>query len=337
MESSSPADGEITQYVPDGSAQSCVAIRGICGQPPKTNREDFNDGFDSRNYALEMLRLRETLRRNAQMELMSYYDGHNLPYYDKIELDENGWVVTPPADHRLSDALVFLVIGQNLVVTRNRHGKWPADFNSDGDIYPMAIGRPTGSHLHKYMWLLTKKVAYAKMKHTGRHLGEVTVSPKELRAPFDSDTAFNVDFDSYDWSKFTPIPTFDCATKRLVLALQGSGVIITPPANIRGFNPAAGPTKTNFANRLVDIDQTTWSSMANASYQRISSFSLLDKNAARTMPKSLDKMENVTKVEPSLYRDIPRETSATVFDDWLAILDGRNRSFTRTSEALQPP
>jgi hypothetical protein len=51
------------------------------------------------------------------MEIMGYYNGHNLPYYGKVELHENGWIVTPPADHRLSDALVFLVVGQTLVKT----------------------------------------------------------------------------------------------------------------------------------------------------------------------------------------------------------------------------
>ncbi|KAJ6190943.1 hypothetical protein N7519_000964 [Penicillium mononematosum] len=110
----------------------------------------------------------------------AYSDKHNLPYYNEIELDDDGWLVTPPAGHRLSDALVFLIVGQNLVVARNRHGKWPADFNSDGDLNPdrwpqgdpvviWAHGIPfipvyadyyalVGSHLHKYMWLLTKKL-----------------------------------------------------------------------------------------------------------------------------------------------------------------------------------
>jgi hypothetical protein len=76
------------------------------------------------------------MNKNAQMELVAYNNRHNLPYYDKLEFDDDGWLVTPPADHRLSDALVFFIIGQNLVVARNRHGKWPSDFNSDGDLYP---------------------------------------------------------------------------------------------------------------------------------------------------------------------------------------------------------
>lgn len=53
-------------------------------------------------------------------------------------MDAYGIVLHPPAEHRLSDALVFPIIRHNVIVkrNRNRHGKWPADFNSDGDIYP---------------------------------------------------------------------------------------------------------------------------------------------------------------------------------------------------------
>jgi hypothetical protein len=126
-------------------------------------------------------------------------------------------------------------------------------------------------------WTLTKKVSHAKLKHTGWHLGEITVS---LRPP--SDTTSNVDFDSYDWSKFTPVP-IDRATKRLILAFQGTSLVMTPPANIRGFHPAAGPTKTSPANRPNDIDEPTWSSMADASYQNITTFSPLDRSAVYTV------------------------------------------------------
>jgi hypothetical protein len=81
--------------------------------------------------------------------------------------------------------LVFLIVGQNAVVARNRHGEWPADFNYDGDIYPdrwpvdepvivWAHGLPfipvladyhalAGSHLRKHMWLLTKIMSHAKI------------------------------------------------------------------------------------------------------------------------------------------------------------------------------
>lgn len=59
------------------------------------------------------------------MELAWYTDTHELHYYDKIEFDEHGWLITPPGDYRLSDALVSLIVGPNIVVARNRHGKWP--------------------------------------------------------------------------------------------------------------------------------------------------------------------------------------------------------------------
>ncbi|KAJ5529861.1 hypothetical protein N7527_003254 [Penicillium freii] len=39
------------------------------------------------------------------------HEQHKLPYYDKIEFNSQGLLVPPPADHRLSDALIFLIIG----------------------------------------------------------------------------------------------------------------------------------------------------------------------------------------------------------------------------------
>jgi hypothetical protein len=36
------------------------------------------------------------MNKNTQMELTAYTDKHKLPYYDKIEFDEHGWLVTPP-------------------------------------------------------------------------------------------------------------------------------------------------------------------------------------------------------------------------------------------------
>ncbi|KAJ5230900.1 hypothetical protein N7489_011608 [Penicillium chrysogenum] len=46
----------------------------------------------------------------------------------------SGHFITPP-DVRLSDAPVFLVITTGVPI-RQRHVRWPADFNSDGDIEP---------------------------------------------------------------------------------------------------------------------------------------------------------------------------------------------------------
>jgi hypothetical protein len=40
-------------------------------------------------------------KRTRQME---------LPYYDEINLDADGKLIAPPAETRLSDALVFLII-----------------------------------------------------------------------------------------------------------------------------------------------------------------------------------------------------------------------------------
>lgn len=47
--------------------------------------------------------------------------------------------MSPPGDHHLSDALGFLVVGQNIVAARNRYRKWPADFDRTGDHLPGAV------------------------------------------------------------------------------------------------------------------------------------------------------------------------------------------------------
>ncbi|KAJ5184636.1 hypothetical protein N7491_007494 [Penicillium cf. griseofulvum] len=54
--------------------------------------------------------------KNAQCNLDIKPRGLNLPYYDKLRYAQNDKVITPPAEHRLSDALVFLIIGHNIVV-----------------------------------------------------------------------------------------------------------------------------------------------------------------------------------------------------------------------------
>ncbi|KAJ5207290.1 hypothetical protein N7491_002079 [Penicillium cf. griseofulvum] len=110
---------------------------------------------------------------------MDYHIRHPNTPGKTIENKKNGKLVTPPAEHHLSDALAFLVIGHTVVVARNRHAKSPADFNLDGDIYPdrWPIGEPvimweyglpflavhadyyvlTGSTLRPGSWLLTRK------------------------------------------------------------------------------------------------------------------------------------------------------------------------------------
>ncbi|KAJ5615278.1 hypothetical protein N7537_000392 [Penicillium hordei] len=270
-------------------------------RPSSTRPSNPRYGICADDEARDTARHLSVMNKNAQLELAGYSKDHDLPYYDKIEFDSNGYLVLPPGDHRLSDALVFLIVGQNVAATRNRHGKWPADFDSAGDIYPRRwpMGHPVivwahgipfipvfadyyalvGSHLRKYLWLITTKTSHAKLKHEGWHLGEITVSPKKLHPPVDMSRILNVDFDAYDWSKFTPVPTFKCSTKRQVLVLQGATLTLTRPANIRGFHPNAGPSQNTVANRPNDVDDETWSTRRASPYRRTNAISLIDKRA----------------------------------------------------------
>ncbi|OQE90770.1 hypothetical protein PENNAL_c0011G09404 [Penicillium nalgiovense] len=164
-----------------------------------------------------------TMNKNSRMELAAYTDKHKLLYYDTIEFDDHGWLVTPPGDHRLSDTLVFLIAGQNIVVARNCYSKWLADFNSDSDIYSdrwpisdpvimWAYGLPFIPIFANYYALEDEPCQDQAPRW---HLGEIVVSAKKLPPP--ADTTFKVDFGTHNWSKFSPVPTLNCATKRQVL------------------------------------------------------------------------------------------------------------------------
>ncbi|KAJ5840714.1 uncharacterized protein N7525_005902 [Penicillium rubens] len=54
---------------------------------------------------------------------------------EEMATQSAGHFITPPSDVRLSDAPVFLGITTGVPI-RQRHVRWPADFNSDGDIEP---------------------------------------------------------------------------------------------------------------------------------------------------------------------------------------------------------
>lgn len=119
------------------------------------------------------------MNRRAQHVLKAKAKNTDLPYCDEIRYDTNGYVADPPSGHRLSDALVFLIIAQNTVAARYRHARWPADFDCAGDIYadrwPMghpvilwAFGIPfvaiyadyyimSRTSCRPYIWLLNKK------------------------------------------------------------------------------------------------------------------------------------------------------------------------------------
>lgn len=120
-----------------------------------------------------------TMNKNAQLGLVKYDKYWRLPYYDKIEFDGRGHLVSPPGDHRLSDALVFLIVGQNVVAARNRHGKWPADFDTAGDISPSRwpMGHPV------VVWLM----AFHSSQYTPIIMPRGISSTKILMAGYNKD------------------------------------------------------------------------------------------------------------------------------------------------------
>lgn len=70
-----------------------------------------------------------TMNKNAQWTLNRRQRQAELPYYDEVKLTVNGRLITPPADKRLSDTLVFLIIGHNTVAKRNLFPRNLSDSN----------------------------------------------------------------------------------------------------------------------------------------------------------------------------------------------------------------
>lgn len=75
----------------------------------------------------------------------------NLLYYDTISYNDQGEFVPLPADVRLSDPLIFVIIAHNVTPGKKRNTRWPYDFNTDGNIYPESwpMGDPVVSSRRK--------------------------------------------------------------------------------------------------------------------------------------------------------------------------------------------
>ncbi|KAJ6178514.1 hypothetical protein N7519_008975 [Penicillium mononematosum] len=156
-----------------------------------------------------------------------------------IDPDDDRLII-PPSDRRLSDALAFLIAGHDVVPQRSRYGKWPADFNSDGDIHPdrwpmgapvvvWAFGLPftavyrdyyamVGSRLRKYIWLVTKKTSGDALRHIGFHFGEIVAPRDKLPAVIDQKTTLHINAENYDWTHFKEIPSICCVSQDLTEA-----------------------------------------------------------------------------------------------------------------------
>ncbi|KAJ5531010.1 hypothetical protein N7527_004403 [Penicillium freii] len=74
----------------------------------------------------------DSCERDAAKFDFCYYT--TLPYFNTLTQDKDGYFVPPPADVRLSDRLVFLIIAHIMYPGKLHNARWPADFNTDGDI-----------------------------------------------------------------------------------------------------------------------------------------------------------------------------------------------------------
>jgi hypothetical protein len=64
-------------------------------RPTSTQRSRARYGFCDDDEILPTTRHLTMMNKKAQMELAAYSDKHKLPYYDRIDVDDHGWLVTP--------------------------------------------------------------------------------------------------------------------------------------------------------------------------------------------------------------------------------------------------
>lgn len=104
--------------------------RAITERPTK---EKTRDGLCEPKYSDEYANHVANMNLYAQWRLRNTRPNTRLPYYNTLTYDDDGDLVTPPADVRLSDRLVFLIVVNNICPGKDRNDRWPTDFNSDGD------------------------------------------------------------------------------------------------------------------------------------------------------------------------------------------------------------
>ncbi|CAI7630253.1 unnamed protein product [Penicillium viridicatum] len=95
-----------------------------------------SDGFCKPPARLPAARHLANMNRQCQWILNNVRPAGTMTYCDTVIYDKAGYFMPPPADVRLSDRLVFLIVAKNMYPGKQRNARWPADFNTDGDSVP---------------------------------------------------------------------------------------------------------------------------------------------------------------------------------------------------------
>ncbi|KAK4865000.1 hypothetical protein LT330_001623 [Penicillium expansum] len=252
------------------------------------------------------------MNEQAQWILQNVYPNDKLPYYDTVEYDEQGCLVVPPVDVRLSDALVFLVSVNNLYPGKARSGRWPSDFNSDGDIVPerwpmgdavviWAHGLPflpvfggyyilTGARLRHYTWILDKKRRRRDMPITGIHFGEVVAPPTQI-----GDNPLQMQYDDGEWRRFHSRLTMRCSPTDLIMTYTRDIMILTPLPYIIGFHPHSGELPRWTMDQPDDISDEHWRKLIAKPYTHASDVAIMGLGPGAHVDTSLLRRPHINK------------------------------------------
>ncbi|KAJ6178257.1 hypothetical protein N7519_008718 [Penicillium mononematosum] len=96
-----------------------------------------------------------------------------------------------------------------------------------------------GSHLRKYIWLVTKKTSGDALTHKGFHFGEIVARPDKLPQAVNPKTTLHIDAEDYDWTHFKDAPSMRCVANNLILTYYHGDLTLTRPTNIAGVGALA--------------------------------------------------------------------------------------------------
>lgn len=252
------------------------------------------------------------MNRQCQWVLDNVKPHDTVPYHDTVRYDKDGYFVPPPADVRLSDRLVFLIIANNLYPGKQRNARWPSDFNTDGDVFPdrwptgggvvmWMHGLPfvpifsgyyvlVGAKFRHYLWIADKKQRNRDMSPDmkGLRFGQIVLPPDCV-----GDDTLQMEYDEKDWQRFPATLSVRCSSTDNVLLYHKDVIHLTPLPHIIGFHPHSGHKAAYIMDQPVDVADTLWRQMLDTPYSHAK------KTARRPLAPGCDASVSLLRCPPS--------------------------------------
>ncbi|KAJ5962796.1 hypothetical protein N7501_007737 [Penicillium viridicatum] len=204
---------------------------------------------------------------HAQWMLKDTRPHTNVSYYDTLTYDDDGDLVTPPADVDIG-TLDGQRISTRTVISLPNDGLWEAPSSGlmaylsclfFSNYYLLA-----GAGLRHYLWTMDKKHKHKALTSTRMHFGEAVASPADI-----GENALEME-DEQDWQRFPVAPTLRCSPTDLVLLFGKDKFTPGSLPYIVGFHPNSGTKALKTVAQPDSISDDMWRKMESAPYARVS-------------------------------------------------------------------